>query len=468
VPATRPAPATTAAVAALVAAAVAGALAARHPALALAGVGGAALAGLAFVAPVTGLAILLVLTGLLPYAVANRYGFGGGTAIPSLIASDVVLLGALLRAGLVVGDHPLPPAARRALLLVTAVACVGLVQVFHGMRQGANASAAGAELRVLLGYTTVVIAMPLLADPAARRRLERVLVAAGLLLGAWGLAQWVLRIPFSVAGDAGVRQGVRFAAAGRGQVQGGLFGFPVAVVVATAVLLAPGARAGARRLAVGAVLVLNAIALLLTYERTFWLATGAGLVLVALRAGAGRRATTLVAGAGALTAVVALMALTSPAEVTAARQRLFSIGTYGTDASLVYRQVESRRVAARISAHPLTGSGLGTAILWGPPFPGVHPALETYSHDGYLWLAWKLGVPASALLVLLLAVAVAGRGPPVAAGPEAALRVGAQGALLALLLAGVTFPAFSALSITATMGVLVALCVMPVAPGGTR
>jgi hypothetical protein len=41
------------------------------------------------------------------------------------------------------------------------------------------------------------------------------------------------------------------------------------------------------------------------------------------------------------------------------------------------------------------------------------------------------------------------------------MRVGAQSALLLLLLASITFPAFEALGITAVMGVLVALCLVP-------
>ena len=60
----------------------------------------------------------------------------------------------------------------------------------------------------------------------------------------------------------------------------------------------------------------------------------------------------------------------------------------------------------------------------------------------------------------LLAAAVLSRGPP-AITTTGALRVGAQAALLLLLIASVTFPAFNALGITAVMGVLLALCVAP-------
>jgi hypothetical protein len=81
----------------------------------------------------------------------------------------------------------------------------------------------------------------------------------------------------------------------------------------------------------------------------------------------------------------------------------------------------------------------------------------TFSHDGYLWLAWKIGIPAAVLLFVLLARAVFFRAPPQERRLDRALRTGAQGSLAGLLLATVTFSSFSALSITAVVGVLMAL-----------
>jgi hypothetical protein len=62
-------------------------------------------------------------------------------------------------------------------------------------------------------------------------------------------------------------------------------------------------------------------------------------------------------------------------------------------------------------------------------------------------------------VVLLLALALAARGPP-HGSVAGALRGGAKAALLALLLGSITFPAFEALGITAVMGVLLALCLV--------
>jgi O-antigen ligase len=149
---------------------------------------------------------------------------------------------------------------------------------------------------------------------------------------------------------------------------------------------------------------------------------------------------------------VAGLAIVAPRDVAAARERLVSLSQYDSDLSVRFRVTETRNVMSAIEGRTLTGSGLGATIVWGRAYEGVRPTVESFAHNGYLWLTWKLGVPAAALLVLLLCAAVLLRGPPVP------LRAGAQAALLLLLVASVTFPAFNALGITASMGVLLALC----------
>ena len=122
-----------------------------------------------------------------------------------------------------------------------------------------------------------------------------------------------------------------------------------------------------------------------------------------------------------------------------------------------FRLTETQHVIREIESHALAGSGLGATILWGRAYEGVRPTTESFAHNGYLWLTWKLGAPVAALLVLLLGAAVVLRGPPPTT-MLGALRGGAQASLLLLLVASVTFPAFNALGITAVMGVLLALC----------
>jgi O-antigen ligase len=441
-------------------AALVGALAAVEPKLAAALVAGSLLMALPFAAPVAHLILLLLVTAIVPFDVQNSFAFGGGQGRPGLLLSDVLLLGGLVRATLVLLDTPLERRPRWALTLVAGVLAVALLQLVHGLGAGADAGTGGTELRVLLGFGALAIALPILAEPAARATLLKGLAAVGLAVGVWGLVQWTIDIPFLVSEDAGVREGVRFTSEGRGQIQGGLFAFPVAVVLGVAALLSDQLRGTGARALVGLIVALNAIDLILTYERTFWVATLLALAILALRAGREQRVRAVVVGAALIAVAIGGMAVAAPRDLTAARERLLSIGQYGTDLSVRYRLTESRHVIDEIGARPLLGSGLGATILWGRAYEGVTPSTESFAHNGYLWLAWKLGVPGAALLVLLLAVAVLWRRPR---GPTLleAVRGGAQAALILLLLASFTFPAFEALGITAVMGVLAALAFAP-------
>ena len=445
---------------ALVSAAVLGALGAAEPKLTIAAVAGACLAVLPFAFPVAALVALLLITAIVPFDLQNAVAFGGGVGRPGIFASDVLLVGGLARAALVLLDMRLPNAPRRVVMLVVAVLAVTALQAVHGLRSGWDAGTAGTEMRVLLGFGAAVIALPLLRDPSSRTRLNAGLLVVGLAVGFWGIAQWTVDIPFTAAQDAGVRAGVRFTTAGRGQIQGGLFAFPVVVVVGMAALLSHEVRAVRTRALIVLAVALSSVDLLLTYERTFWVTTVLALGLVLVRATPRQRVRALIAGPALIALALAAGGALAPGALTAAAQRLSSLGEYGSDLSVRFRVTETRNVARAIEAHPLVGSGLGATILWGRPYEGVSPTTESFAHNGYLWLAWKLGAPAAALLLLLIGAALLSRGPPVTT-TAGALRVGAQAALVLLLVASITFPAFNTLGITAVMGVLVALGATP-------
>jgi hypothetical protein len=356
--------------------------------------------------------------------------------------------------------------ARWAVAGLSALLGLAALQALHGVRAGYDVGTAGAELRVLMGFGAAVIAVPLLRAAATRARLFKGLLGVGLAVGLWGLAQWTIDIPFTVAQDAGVRAGVRFTTEGRGQLQGGLFAFPVAVVMGVAGLLSHEVRSLHDRVLLVAVVAINAVDVLLTYERTFWVATALALGFLTLRATSAQRLRALALGPALVGIALAAMAVAAPRDLAAARERLVSLGQYGSDLSVRYRVTETRSVVHAIDAHPIAGSGLGATIVWGRAYEGVRPTTESFAHNGYLWLVWKLGAPAAALLVLLLAAAVLSRGPP-ATTTAGALRAGAQASLLLLLIASVTFPAFNTLGITAVMGVLLALCTVPRGGGAT-
>lgn len=438
-----------------------GALTATEPRLPL-GLAAVTVIGFAaFTAPVASVVALVFLTAVLPYGLQNRFGVGGGTGSAGLLLSDLLLLAALGRAAVSLSRQPID--RRRAVLaaLVVLFLLIAGLQFARVLHNGQTPSAAGAEFRVLLGFGMFLVVFPLLSEQAARQRLLRGLLALGFVLGVWGLVQWVAGFEFSEASDAGIREGVRLTSGGSGQLQGGLYGFPVAILVAYAVLLSGAVRSLAARVTVLAVVVLNAVSVVLTFERTFWLATAVGVAFITLKAGRAKRAKAVLATPILLAVSLALFSVVAPGQLATARERLLSLGQYSSDDSLRSRLEESRHVLAEIRERPAVGSGLAATITWGQPWALVSSRTTSFAHNGYLWLAWKVGIPGAALLVILLGSAIAWRAPPVGGALWHGLRNGAQGALLVLLLITVNFPSFSALSITPVIGLLFALATLP-------
>ncbi len=436
---------------------VAGALAGTRPEVLVALLGVLLVLALPFVAPVTHLCLLIFATAILPYGLQNDFSIGGGSGAPGLLLADGLLFGGLLRAAIVLPRQPL--GIRRLLAAGLLLAFLGLVtlQFLHGVGSGSTLSQSGFELRILFAYGAMLVAMPIAAQTAARERLLRGLLVLGLVLGLWAVAQWTLEIPESLAGDIGVREGVEFTSEGRGQIQGGLYAFPVAVVLAFAALTSGHLHTRGGRLVVLATLALNSVGMMLTYERTFWLTTPAALALVMLRAERTQRRRVLRWAPAVMVGFFLAVGVLAPSELVAAGERFASVSQHATDDSVRWRIVESGHVLKEIRTHPWVGSGLGATIYWGQPWLDVPPIADWYTHNGYLWLAWKLGVPLAALLCLLFLWAVVCRSPKAPSSLYASVRHGAQGGLLTLLLANFTFPSFNGLSITAAMGLLLAL-----------
>jgi hypothetical protein len=444
---------------------IVGAIVAVQPFAGLALVGFMALLGLAFLAPATHLTLLLGITVLVPYGIQNTLSPGAG-----MLPSDALLLTGLFRAAIVLIREPLGRRRMLSLGLLAAFLAIVFLQTVHGLEVGRSASQVGYELRVLLGFSVFAIAMPIVAAPDGPRRLAIGLMTVGLLLGLWGLAQWSLGIEEIAESGVGVREGISFTSTGRGQLQGGLYAFPVAVVMSFAALV------GARivrywpRVVLVGILVTNFLCLILTYERTFWVATVVGMAFVVLRSDPGRRARAILAGIVTAVLMVGAFATFAPDDFTAARERFVSLGQYNNDDSVRTRIVETNHVLAEIDESPFTGSGLGATIFWGRAWQNVSPEATWYSHNGYLWMTWKIGLMGAVCLFALLAWAIFSRPPPRLRQPLKVLRIGAQAALFVFFLSSITFPTFNGLEITATMGVLAALCLTPpaVSRGSTR
>lgn len=412
---------------------------------------------LVFLAPVTNVVLLLFFTAIVPYSVQNRFGIGGGSGVPGLLLSDLLLVLGMVRAAPVIVRQKL---AGRVVVLTCALVAflaIAAVQLIHGIAAGHDVSEAGAEFRFLLGFGSMLLAVPLLADRDSRRRLMIGLLSLGLLLGAWGFLQWFTGLAFSSSGgDFGVRPGVTYSSA-EGQLQGGLYAFPVAVLLSLATLLS-GVRSARVKALLVAVLLLNTVSLLLTYERTFWVATVLGALFVIARGDRSSRARVLFWAPMLIVVLFVGLSTLSPGTLPAARERLLSLGQYENDPSVRYRITEARQVAAEIEGRLLTGSGLGATVYWGRPHDRVPPREFVFSHNGYLWLAWKLGIPGAVLLVACIAAAL-WRIPVSDERLSRAVAIGAQAALAMALIASITFPSFEFLSITAVMGVLLALAV---------
>lgn len=403
--------------------------------------------------------LLVAVTAIVPYGLQNQYGLGAGAGSPGLILSDVLLLVAVATATPWFLRSHHSPRARTVLVLVLCFVALCGVQFLRSFASGRSPSDVGAEFRTMLGFAAAFPAYRVLSGDR-RHLLVQGLAVAGIALGLWGIAQWVFDIEFAGARDVGVREGVRFTTAGRGQLQGGLYAFPVAVLLGLAALVSGRLRTPRATVAALAIVLLNAVSLLLTFERTFWVATVLGGALIVVKAGHAQRARASLWGIAVLMVFFAVLATLLPGELTAARERLLSLSQYGSDRSVHYRLAETRHVTAEIRSSPLAGAGFGATIFWGRPWDRVPPRSYTYSHNGYLWLAWKIGLPGAMILWIAIVLCLRARSrdtDPV----FAASRDGAQAALLALLLISVTFPSFSQLAITPTIGVLFAFCVAP-------
>lgn len=443
---------------ALGAAAILGALVAVQPIVPVALLGLAGIVALAFLRPVAHLTLLLAVTTIVPYGIQNQYGFGGGSG---LVLSDVLILLALLRSLLMLGRHSFDTRRLLAYGGIAALLVVAALQAIRGWSYGADLGQVGYEFRVLLGWSAVAIAWPLLPDRASRERLFKGMLGVGIAIGLYGLLQYFEIITFYAQGQAGLREGVRFTSSGKGQIQGGLFAFPVCVLVGFAVLTSGTVRSVAGRIALFALVGLNAIGLLLTYERTFWLATFLGLGFIAVRSGFVQRLRAVVLVVGLVVILAPAVSTVAPGALAAASERFLSLNQYSNDNSVRYRLQEGQHVVDKITAHPVVGSGLGDEIFYGLPWLRSPPSSEAFAHNGYLWIAWKLGVPAAILLLAVIAWAIAARPPPAIDPLHRAVRLGAQAGLLVMVVVSITFPAFSALNITAVGGVLLALCLGP-------
>lgn len=438
--------------AALGAALMAGALAAYFPQMALGALAVVLLLVLALRAPVAHLLLLVTVAVLLPGEIQTQFSLSGGLGSPGL--TDALILTGGVRVAFELMHHRLEARRLAVVGALLAFLLFAVVQLWHGTRSSTLANAMS-EFHPLLGMATALLALPLLAREDQRRRLMRGLVVIGLAVGVWGIAQWVLGLRFDGAGP--VVSGLRFSTGGKTV---GLYAFPVAAILGVAVLTSGYVRGRRSSAALFAVVALNLVALAFTFERTFWVTLAAGIVYLLVRSPGPQRVRLLAAVPVLVVALTMGLAAVAPAELNALTERLSSVTNYQRDESVSYRQAEGQLVWTHIRAHPVVGSGLGANMLIGRPGTTVQPKPRMYAESGYLWLAWKVGLPIAGLLCAVLlfgAVSHLGRSPSL----FRAVRTGSQAALVTLGVTAVSWNIFDSIVGTTVLGLLLALAVTP-------
>jgi hypothetical protein len=398
--------------------------------------------------PTAAVVAILAITVLVPWDVQNHFQILGGHGHRGVLFVDALLLISLLRTGWSVVRRR--TAFDLPMVLGTTVAAILAAATFWGVAQGADVSAAGNEgRRALFGACTFLLAWPLLREPDSRRVITRWLVIIGLALGIWGFSQWFFDVGYSTAGDVGVRGGLS-----SGQLQGGMYAYPVAVALAWSALIADITRSSAHRALLLAVLALNTICVFLTFERTLIASTALACGFVVANAGAGARRNAMrwIPAIGVFLFVGTVLAA---AQARTALERMSLLNDVQSDNSYTHRMIEADVVAKQILARPFFGSGFGATVTWGDREFAVNTT--PFADLGYHWLAWKIGLPAAILIATILLWAVFRRTGGHESDLWKAVQTGSRGGLLALLVTSVLFGVFNALGITAVIGLLVAI-----------
>jgi O-antigen ligase len=205
-----------------------------------------------------------------------------------------------------------------------------------------------------------------------------------------------------------------------------------------------------------------AVGILLTFGRTTWGVTLLGLAVVMYLLGLRKSGPVLVWSLVASALAFALLIAFKPAMLDALIVRATSVEKeveYGSSAA--WRYYEAEQVLPQIAANPILGLGLGAAYR-APARSDALPEQVRYVHNGYLYMASKLGVPALALFVWCIGIILrwSWRGAqterdPRSRGVHAAIFAG----VLGVLMASITEPHPMRDSSLAFLGVLAGLTV---------
>jgi putative inorganic carbon (HCO3(-)) transporter len=316
--------------------------------------------------------------------------------------------------------------------LVLALAGFGLAL---GLPAGAGAPAAAlfGLVAYAAGLAGFVLGWAEAREGISARSLERALLVAAPALAGYGLYQYFVELP---AWDVAWLESVPFSSVGSPEEERvrifstlnspGLLGLVLAVALLVLV--------GRRRLGMlpVAAMALAAVGLALTYVRSAWLALVVGLVGLAL-ASRGRALPRLLPLALALALAFGVLAVDGDTS-DAVLERAGTLGELGSDTSAQARQATPLELLPEIAGLPF-GHGLGTAGEASRLSDGE--GLRA-SDNGYLALAYQLGLPGALLVLsgLALPAAAAVRGALTQRSARLAVLVGVLAAYVVLLASG--------------------------------
>ena len=196
-------------------------------------------------------------------------------------------------------------------------------------------------------------------------------------------------------------------------IEGGSISFyePLANLLLLAFVLA-GLAALIRKVSLPAWVVVMvpvaAVALLLSYRRSFWIGAVLGILLVALVASRRRgRALAWIAGVGVCLVLAAALTFGQGGQAyggVAGRARLLEPGQFGSTSGDRYRLDEQRNVLADLRDSPIIGIGL--AEPWRVRYPLAESHDRRYVHRAVLWYWLRFGLLGVAAYVWLMGTAL--------------------------------------------------------------
>ena len=306
--------------------------------------------------------------------------------------------------------------ARTALdLPVLAFYAVCLLATFVGIGQGTVTSVAALrELRVFSYYLTFFVVTHLVRDERQLGLLLKGLMFIAVVVAATMLAQYVLGTGINLFPgrvETLITQNVDYTGVTRVLPPGQSL-----VLVAFLALIIGNIVGIQHGFSISRVvwLVLLGLAVILTFNRSFWIAVAVALALLALLApGETRRRLAHWVLAAAFLMLVVMVPVFSAPHSGAARlvgaftQRMATLTSSSPfqDSSFRWRFPEYEYAVAQIMAHPILGLGLGARYRpYDPRLDWSGFDLGNYIHNGHLWVILDTGLVGYGCLVWMSAL----------------------------------------------------------------